>query len=84
MSTFTVYSKPNCAFCDKAKMLLTSKSLSYEELILDVGQEKLDDKTYISKESLLEKIPSARTMPQILVDGVSIGGYAELVKHLNT
>lgn len=30
---------------------------------------------------MLEVLPTARTFPQILLDGELIGGYDELVKH---
>lgn len=66
---FTVYTKDNCSFCDKAKMLLTMKGLSFNTVKL--GQD-------ITREELLAKIPTARTMPQIMKDGQLIGGYKEL------
>ena len=35
-----------------------------------------------TKEQLLEAIPSARTVPQIVLDGELIGGFTELRKRL--
>lgn len=79
---FHVYSKPNCTFCDQAKALLTAKDLPFQEFVMDVGQPKVEGKTYVSREQVLETFPGARTMPQIalVADGnfQPIGGFAEL------
>lgn len=77
---YTVYSKPQCPWCDRAKALLTSKGETYEEFILDVGQDKDPTKTYVSVAELKVVIPNAQTVPQILHDGKLIGGYADLAK----
>jgi glutaredoxin len=74
----TIYSKPACTHCDQAKALLKSKGIAFEEIHLDVGQAKTADAKYISRQSLLEKFPTARTMPQITDEGVYIGGFSEL------
>ena len=71
---FTVYTKDNCPFCDQAKSLLAQKGLPFQALKL--GQD-------ITREELLAKIPTARTMPQILKDGLPIGGFSELRLMLN-
>jgi glutaredoxin len=74
---FTVYTKDNCTYCDQAKQLLTSKGIPY--IAIKVGEG-------ISREELLAKIPSARTMPQIVksddTSSLYIGGFMELKKHL--
>lgn len=71
---FTVYTKDNCPFCDQAKALLTQKGIPFAALKL--GED-------ITREELLAKIPTARTMPQILKDDEPIGGFVELRKLLN-
>lgn len=76
---FTVYTKPACPWCDRAKDLLKSKGLPFETVNLDVGQPKSESEQYVSREELLSKIPTARTMPQILQNNRVIGGYQELV-----
>lgn len=80
---FTVYSKPACPQCDQAKALLKHHGLAYNEVILDVGQEKIVDVTYIDRAALLEKFPSARTMPQITNGDAYVGGVSELRKVLS-
>ena len=85
---YTVYSKPNCAFCDQAKALLEAKGLEFTVINLDVGQAKEDGAQYISREELLAKVPTARTMPQIFKEdensAMHIGGFTELKRALHT
>ena len=80
----TIYSKPSCTFCDQAKALLESKGIEFTELILDVGQEQDPTKTYVPVASLKERVPTARTVPQIFSGEDHIGGYMELRKFLQT
>lgn len=70
-----IWSKTTCIFCDKAKTLLTERNIPYEERLLG---EKW------SKEDLLEKVPNAKTVPQIFIDNVYIGGYTDLVEFLDS
>jgi glutaredoxin len=64
-----IYGKPNCPFCDKAKALCEIRSY------------KLMGTDY-TREDLLEMFPGARTVPQIKVNGTSIGGYDQLMKYV--
>jgi glutaredoxin 3 len=68
-----VWSKHHCPYCDQAKALLTQKGIEFEERKVGDGY---------TKEDLLEAVPSARTVPQIFLDGSLIGGFTELKKHL--
>lgn len=68
-----VWSKHNCTFCDQAKALLKLKDIQFEERKIGEGY---------TKEELLEAVPTARTVPQIILDGELIGGYTELKKKL--
>ena len=66
--SITIYSKPNCVFCDKAKAMVKNLNLDYEE--------KMFGKDFNSVEELYEAVgKQVRTMPQILIDGKLIGGY---------
>ena len=69
-----VWSKNQCTFCEQAKHLLTLKGYEYEERNLSSGN--------WSKEQLLEAVPTARTVPQIFIDGSYIGGFTELRQYL--
>ena len=68
-----VWSKYNCPYCDQAKALLNSKGIVFEE-------KKIGDS--YTKEELLEAVPTARSVPQIFLDGELVGGFTELRKKL--
>ena len=68
-----VWSKYHCPYCDQAKALLTSKGIEFEEKKIGDGY---------TKEELLEAVPTARTVPQIFLDGELIGGFTELKQKL--
>jgi glutaredoxin len=54
-------------------MLLTSKGIEFVEKKIGEGN---------TKEDLLEAVPTARTVPQIFLDGELVGGFNELKKKL--
>lgn len=73
--TATVYSKPNCPFCVRAKKLLDEKGIGYTE---ESAVEK--------REELIERVTAAtgvapRTVPQIWLGDTYVGGYDQLVEH---
>ena len=69
-----VWSKDLCPYCDRAKALLKQKGIEFEERKIGSGW---------TKEQLLESVPTARTVPQIFLDGKLIGGHDDLVKYFN-
>jgi glutaredoxin len=69
----TIYTKDSCPYCTKAKMLLTNKNISYNEMKLNED---------FTRETLLEIFPQAKTFPIIVVDGFNIGGYEQLNQKL--
>lgn len=69
-----VYSKDNCPFCVKAKMLLDMKQVEFVEKKVGVD---------VTREELLEIAPQARTVPQIVIDGEVIGGYDQLTQYFD-
>jgi glutaredoxin len=83
---YTIYSKPGCAYCDKAKALLTTKGLAYTELVLDVGQPNEAGNPLIPLSEFKAANPTVKTLPYILANTaegvVVVGGFTELVKFL--
>lgn len=69
-----VWSKYHCPYCDQAKALLKSRNIEFEERKIGDG---------FTKEELLEAVPTARTVPQIIIDGKLIGGFTELKKYIS-
>ena len=68
-----VWSKYDCPYCDQAKALLKSKGIQFEEKKIGDGY---------TKEELLEAVPTARSVPQIFLNGELVGGFTELRKKL--
>jgi glutaredoxin 3 len=69
MAKIQMYTTRWCGYCVRAKTLLQSRGLEFEEISLD------DDPAF--RQHLLE-LTGGWTVPQILVDGEPIGGYTEL------
>lgn len=75
MSKAVVYSKDHCPWCVKAKQLLTEKGVQFEELTYGTPRAA-------SKEMISEAVGrEVNTLPQIILDGVYIGGYTDLARH---
>ena len=72
-SAITVFSKPSCPYCKKAKALLTEKGLSFEEL--EVGKDV--------NLTMFKAITNADTVPQVFIDGQNIGGSEALEAHFS-
>lgn len=69
MSRVEVYTTPSCPYCVQAKRLLQARKIPYTEI--DVGADEA------LRREVMEKT-GRRTVPQIFIDGESIGGYDEL------
>ena len=68
MSNVTVYTTENCPFCTRAKQLLDTRGVQYEEINLERdprGRQELVEKT------------GMMTFPQVLVGEELIGGFTE-------
>lgn len=70
-----VYSKPLCPYCDKAKALLSRMNIEFENKMLD---------TDFTREDLMEVAPTARTFPQVFINGKNVGGYDQLKTYIET
>ena len=69
MNNIEIYSKDWCPFCSKAKSLLQSKQLEYAEI---------DITSDLAREQEMIERSGRRTVPQIFIDGESVGGYDDL------
>ena len=70
MPQITVYSGPNCPFCDRAKMLLKQKGAAFEEFNVRADEARLAE--------MMQKSGGKRTIPQIFIGGQHIGGCDDL------
>lgn len=71
---FSVYTRDGCSFCEKAKNLLNQNNLQYTEY--SIGKN-------ILREEVLQKFPGIKMLPIVVdVNGTLVGGYEDLVRHL--
>jgi len=71
MKKFTIYTRPDCSFCIKAKNLLKDKGDEYKEINI---YEVTGALQYIKDKGF-------KTVPQIFLDNNHIGGYTELLNY---
>lgn len=68
--TIDIYTKFTCPFCHRAKALLSQKGAEFNEFDISMGGPK--------KAEMLQRAPTARTVPQIFIGDVHVGGSDEL------
>jgi glutaredoxin 3 len=66
-----IYSKSNCPFCDKAKHWFKSHGYEYTEIKMDNEEQRL---------AFYQRVPNARSVPQIFIDDKLIGTYDDFMK----
>jgi glutaredoxin 3 len=71
MAKVKVYSTRWCGYCMRAKALLKSRAIEFEEVLLD------ESPTF--RQTIYE-LSGRTTIPLITIDGEPIGGYSELVQ----
>lgn len=69
----TIFTKPGCPFCLKAKALLSDNGISYEEITIS---------NHGPSSKTLRAIAQASTVPQIFIEGEYIGGSDDLEAYL--
>jgi glutaredoxin 3 len=69
MSKVIVYTKDGCPYCRLAKELLTNRKVAFEEVRVDLDEEKFAE---------MLRLSNRRTVPQIFINDQSIGGYDDL------
>jgi len=72
-ASVSLFTKPGCPFCAKAKQALKDKGIQYEEIVMG------KDATIAS----LRAIAGKTTVPQVFINGEHIGGTEELLAFLN-
>jgi glutaredoxin 3 len=71
-SRVMVYSTTHCPYCLRAKALLQKRAIPYEEVDVTNDVPK--------REWLVQAAGGRKTVPQIFIDGRSIGGFQELAE----
>ncbi|MCB2088041.1 MAG: glutaredoxin 3 [Sphingomonadaceae bacterium] len=70
MAKVEIYTKAFCGYCHRAKRLLEGKGVEFSEYDITMGGAK--------RTEMMQRKPDARTVPQIFIDDVAIGGSDEL------
>ena len=65
-----IYTKFTCGFCMRAKHLLSSKGVEFNEFDITMGGEERDE--------MLARAPGAMTVPQIFIGETHVGGSDDL------
>ena len=69
MAKVVIYTKNYCSFCHWAKSLLRNRGVEYEEI--DITRDRV-----LQQE--VQRLSGQRTVPQIFIDGHSVGGFINL------
>ena len=70
MATVEMYTTAICPYCIAAKNLLKARGLEYAEIRVDSDAAQRD--------AMLARSGGRRTVPQIFINGVHVGGYDDL------
>lgn len=79
MKTVEIYTLSYCPFCQKAKYIFRENNVEFNEISCDDDEENM-------REELTKKynLKSLATFPQIIIDGINIGGYSDLKQKIET
>jgi glutaredoxin 3 len=69
MSRVTVYTTEPCGYCRTAKALLDRRGITYEEI--NLAKDADGRAELVSRTGMM-------TFPQVIIDGVPLGGFQEL------
>ena len=65
-----IYTKSNCPFCEKAKAWFKQHGIEYTQIKLDDEEQRM---------AFYQRVPGARSVPQIFIDDKLIGTYNDLM-----
>lgn len=68
MKQFIIFSKEDCEYCELAKGIFIEKGLDFVEFVIPDCEQIL----------AFMKYSGLKTVPQVFVDGMLIGGYQSL------
>jgi glutaredoxin 3 len=70
MAQVEIYTKVFCSFCTRAKSLLASKGVAFDETDITMGGP--------GRAAMIQRANGRTTVPQIFIDGRHIGGCDDL------
>ena len=69
MPPVTIYTTPSCPYCRRARILLTRKGVTFEEI--DASDPSI-------REAMIERAGGSYTVPQVFIGSTHIGGCDDL------
>jgi glutaredoxin 3 len=66
-----IYTKTFCSYCWRAKMLLESKGIAFNEISVDFGGEL--------RQQMIQRANGRTTVPQIFIGDTHVGGCDDLL-----
>ncbi len=69
MAHVKIYSTQVCPYCVRAKQLLDSKGVKYEEVYVDNDMKLMKE---------MMELSGRRSVPQIFINGQSMGGFDDI------
>ncbi|MGI9464600.1 MAG: glutaredoxin domain-containing protein [Aestuariivirgaceae bacterium] len=69
MKTIEIFTGPRCGYCTAAKALLNQHGLAFTER--DISEPAV-------LQEMRQRLPRAKTIPQIFIDDEHVGGYDDL------
>lgn len=70
MAKIEIYTKAFCPYCTRAKRLLESKNVAFEEFDISMGGPQ--------RAEMVQRASGRTTVPQVFIDGRHIGGSDDL------
>ena len=71
MTVVEIYTKTFCSYCWRAKMLLESKGIAFNEISVDFGGEL--------RQQMIQRANGRTTVPQIFIGDTHVGGCDDLI-----
>ena len=71
MPVVEIYTKTFCPYCWRAKLLLESKGIEYQEIAVDFGGEV--------RQVMIQRASGRTTVPQIFIGEIHVGGCDDLM-----
>ena len=69
-SPVVIYGDEYCAYCAAARMLFTRKGIPFEDVVVSKDPARFDE--------MLAKSGGRRTIPQVFIGDVHVGGFDDL------
>lgn len=70
MAQVEIYTTSYCPYCDHAKALLKRKNIAFAEISVEHDPSL--------RQKMMERANGRRTVPQIFINGLGVGGYDDL------